>query len=416
MPENTTAVNDAAGNVNFGQIPFALSQLEGVAPDENGTRTKEFEYKVTESGSVSGVTNDTGASTGKTFKLTLHDDGEGTLTVTRNPSDGPLFSFTNTYNVNELATSITDQIKINKSLTGRELRDGEFQFELLEGSSVIATGTNDADGTVTFDKITYTKPGNHLYTVREVKQGESGITYDDQTYMIHTKITDNGDGTLKAEHQVLAGIGEDDQMIPAEGNAITFQNSYKAEPANITIEAVKKLEGGTLKEGQFTFQLKDKDGKAAAEVKNKKDGAVRFENLTFDSEGTYEYTISEVNDKQTGVTYDENVYKLTVSVTDDGSGVLSAKVSGDKAIFTNIYKATDAKTDQKTDIDTKPKTPTTDAKTDSKTDIDTKPKMPTTDAKNKAPETGDSSCMALYLVLMGIAVMSGVRVLRRKNK
>lgn len=416
MPENTTAVNDAAGNVNFGKITFSLSQLEGVPIDENGTRTKEFEYKVIESGNVSGVTNDTGASTGKTFNLTLHDDGEGTLTVTRNPAEEPLFSFTNTYNVSELSSSVTDQVKVNKSLTGKELKEKEFRFELLEGSSVIATGTNDADGNVAFDKITYMKPGNHLYMVREVNQGETGITYDDQTYMIHTKITDNGDGTLKAEHQVLAGIGEDDQMIPAEGNAITFQNSYKAEPANITIEAVKKLEGGTLKEGQFTFQLKDKGGKAAAEVKNKKDGAVRFENLTFDSEGTYEYTISEVNDKQTGVTYDENVYKLTVSVTDDGSGVLSVKVSGDKAIFTNIYKATDAKTDQKTDIDTKPKTPTTDAKTDSKTDIDTKPKTPTTDAKDKAPETGDSSCMALYLVLMGIAAMSGARVLRRKNK
>ena len=416
MPENTTAVNDAAGNVNFGQITFSLSQLEGVPMDGNGTRTKEFEYKVTESGNVSGVTNDTGASTGKTFNLTLHDDGEGTLTVTRNPAEEPLFSFTNTYNVSELSSSVTDQVKVNKSLTGKELKEKEFRFELLEGSSVIATGTNDADGNVAFDKITYTKPGNHLYMVREVNQGETGITYDDQTYMIHTKITDNGDGTLKAEHQVLAGIGEDDQMIPAEGNAIIFQNSYKAEPANITIEAVKKLEGGTLKEGQFTFQLKDKDGKAAAEVKNKKDGAVRFENLTFDSEGTYEYTISEVNDKQTDVTYDENVYKLTVSVTDDGSGVLSAKVSGDKAIFTNIYKATDAKTDQKTDIDTKPKTPTTDAKTDSKTDIDTKSKTPTTDAKDKAPETGDSSCMALYLVLMGIAAMSGALVLRKKNK
>lgn len=395
MPENTTTVNDAAGNVNFGQISFALSQLEGVAPDENGIRTKEFEYKVTESGNVSGVTNDTGASTGKTFKLTLHDDGEGTLTVTRNPADGPLFSFTNTYNVSELLSSVTDQVKVHKSLTGRELRDGEFRFELLEGSSVIATGTNDADGNVTFDKITYTKPGNHLYTVREVNQGESGITYDDQTYMIHTKITDNGDGTLKAEHQVLAGIGEDDQMIPAEENAITFQNSYKAEPANVTIEAVKKLEGGTLKEGQFTFQIKDKDGKAVAEVKNKEDGAIRFENLTFDSEGTYEYTISEVNDKQTGVTYDENVYKLTVSVTDDGSGVLSAKVSGDKATFTNHYKATDPKTDPKSD---------------------TKPKTPAPDAKNKVPETGDSSPIALYLVLAVIAAMSGVLVVRRKNK
>ena len=393
MPENTTTVNDAAGNVNFGQITFYLSQLEGVAPDENGTRTKEFEYKVTEFGNIAGVTNDTGASTGKTFKLILHDDGEGTLTVTRNPAEGPLFSFTNTYNVSELSSSVTDQVKVNKSLTGRELRDGEFQFELLEGSSVIATGTNDVDGNVTFDKITYTKPGNHRYTVREVNQGETGITYDDQTYMIYTMITDNGDGTLKAEHQVLAEIVEDDHMDPEKENAITFQNSYKAEPANVTIEAVKKLEGGTLKEGQFTFQLKDKDGKAVAEVKNKKDGAIRFENLTFDSEGTYEYTISEVNDKQTGVTYDENVYKLTVSVTDDGSGVLSAKVSSDKAIFTNHYKATDAKTD-----------------------IDTKPKAPDSDAKDKVPKTGDSSSMALYLVLMGIAAMSGALVLRRKNK
>ena len=393
MPENTTAINDVSGNVNFRQITFSLSQLEGVTPDENGTRTKEFEYKVTESGNVSGVTNDTGASTGKTFKLILHDDGEGTLTVTRNPAEGPLFSFTNTYNVSELSSSVTDQVKVNKSLTGRELRDGEFQFELLEGSSVIATGTNDADGNVTFDKITYTKPGNHIYTVREVNQGETGITYDDQTYMIHTMITDNRDGTLKAEHQVLAEIVEDDQMNPEKENAITFQNSYKAEPANVTIEAVKKLEGGTLKEGQFTFQLKDKDGKAITEVKNKEDGAIRFKNLTFDSEGTYEYTISEVNDKQTGVTYDENVYKLTVSVTDDGSGVLSAKISGDKTIFTNHCKATDTKTD-----------------------IDTKPKAPTSDAKDKVPETGDSSSMALYLVLMGIAATSGALVLRRKNK
>ena len=395
MPENTTAVNDAAGNVNFGQITFSLSQLEGVAPDENGTRTKEFEYKITEFGNIAGVTNDTGASTGKTFKLILHDDGEGTLTVTRNPAEGPLFSFTNTYNVSELSSSVTDQVKVNKSLTGRELRDGEFRFELLEGSSLIATGTNDADGNVTFDKITYTKPGNHSYTVREVNQGETGITYDDQTYMIHTMITDNGDGTLKAEHQVLAEIVEDDQMNPEKENAITFQNSYKAEPANVTIEAVKKLEGGTLKEGQFTFLLKDKDGKAVAEVKNKEDGAIRFENLTFDSEGTYEYTISEVNDKQSGVTYDENVYKLTVSVTDDGSGVLSAKISGDKATFTNHYKAAKPKTDPKSD---------------------TKPKTPASDAKDKVPETGDSSSMALYLILMGIAAMSGALVLRRKNK
>ena len=397
MPVNTTAVNDAAGNVNFGTITFKLDQLDDVTSDENGTRTKEFEYKVTESGSASGVTNDNGASTGKNFRLALQDKGDGVLTVTRDPAEGALFSFTNTYSVGELASSVTDQVKVNKSLTGRELKEKEFRFELLEGNNVIATGTNDADGNVTFDKITYTKPENHIYTVREVNQGESGITYDNHTYMIHTQITDKGDGTLEAKHQVLEGISEDDQMIPAEGNTIAFQNSYKAEPANVTIEAVKKMEGGNLKEGQFTFQLKDKDGKVVAETKNKKDGAIRFENLTFDSEGTYEYTISEVNDKQTGVTYDEHVYKITVTVTDDESGVLSAKVSGDEAIFTNHYKSTEPKTDPKTDPGTKTETPAS-------------------EAKDKAPETGDSSSMALYLVLMGIAAMSGVFVLRRKSK
>ena len=401
MPGNTTEVNDAAGNVNFGQIIFALDQLENVPSNEEGTRTKEFEYKVTESGSASGVMNDTNAVNGKTFKLILQDDAEGNLTVTRNPADGPLFGFTNTYSVGEVAASVTDQIKVNKSLSGRELRDGEFQFELLEGSTVIAKGINDADGNVIFDKVTYTKPGSHLYTVCEVNQGEAGITYDTQTYMVHTQITDNGDGTLKAEHQVLTGVGDDGKMIPAEENKIAFVNRYKAEPANVTIEGMKKLEGKKLEDGQFTFQLKDTDGNVIAEAKNNKDGTIRFENLKFDSEGTHEYTISEVNDKQTGVTYDEHVYKIIVSVTDDGSGVLSAKISGDEATFTNHYKSTELKTDPKTDLKTNPKT---------------NPKTPTSDVKDKAPETGDESSMGLYLVLMGIAAMSGVLALRRKSK
>ena len=178
MPDNTTAKNDAAGNVNFGKTTFKLSDLENVAPAADGSRTKVFEYKVTEAGSAAGVTNDPDAVTGKTFTITLTDDGNGNLTATKDPAQGPAFTFTNTYTVGELPSSITDQISIDKDLTGRDLRDGEFSFELLEGGEVIATGSNDAKGKVTFSRITYTEPGNHTYTVREVKGSAGGVTYD----------------------------------------------------------------------------------------------------------------------------------------------------------------------------------------------------------------------------------------------
>ena len=344
MPENTTAVNDAAGNVNFGKINFKLSDLDGVTEGDDGARSRDFEYKVTEAGSAAGVTNDPDAVTGKTFTITLTDDGNGNLTATKDPAEGPAFTFTNTYTVGELPSSITDQISIDKTLTGRDLRDGEFSFELLEGVEVIATGSNDASGNVTFDKITYTEPGTHTYTVREVKGSAGGVTYDDQLYTVYTTISDNGDGTLKAKHQVIAMI-TDNEAVPAEKNAITFSNKYKAAPTSVTVGAVKKLEGKALEAGQFTFQLKDADGKVIAEAKNDKNGAVMFDTVKFKKAGVYEYTVSEVNDKQANIKYDEHVYKIKVTVTDDGSGTLSAEVSDGSIVFTNHYKPAGTGTD-----------------------------------------------------------------------
>ena len=204
MPDNTTAKNDAAGNVNFGKTTFKLSDLEDVTPAADGSRSKDFIYTVKEtSGSAPGVTNDTGD---KTFTLTLKDDGKGHLSVTKNPADGPLFTFTNTYTVSKLPSSITDQVKVTKNLTGRDLKEGEFSFELLENGKFVAKGTNDASGNVTFDKITYTQPGQHTYTVREVNNGLGGVTYDDQAYTVRTMITDNSDGTMNAEHEAYALI------------------------------------------------------------------------------------------------------------------------------------------------------------------------------------------------------------------
>lgn len=355
MPKNTTVTNDAAGNIDFGEITFDLNLLKDVPSasdtDQSGdveqpgegeqpaevdkSRTKTFEYKVTETGSAAGVTNDSAKT--KTFKLILTDDGNGNLTVTSDPKEGPKFTFTNTYTVGNLPSSITDQINIDKKLTGRDLKKGEFTFELLENGDVVATGSNDASGNVTFNKITYTEPGHHTYTVREVNNGLGGVTYDDQLYTVHTTITDNRDGTMNAEHEAYALI-DGKELAPVD--EITFTNKYEAKGTTASIGAVKRLTGKDLKDGQFTFQLKDENGKVIDEAKNDKAGAISFKALEFDKAGTYKYTISEVNDKQKEIKYDTSEKAVTITVKDSGDGYLQAQVESEKQlIFTNTFEA-----------------------------------------------------------------------------
>ena len=336
MPNSTTAKNDAARNVDFGNITFDLDLLKNVTPAADGSRSKTFEYKVTESGSAAGVTNDTDKT--KTFKITLKDDGNGQLTATCDPKEDPKFTFTNTYSVGELPSSISDQIEIDKKLTGRDLKKGEFTFELLEDGNVVATGSNDTSGNVTFDKITYTQPGHHTYTVREVNNDLGGVTYDDQAYTVYTQIIDQGNGKLKAEHQAVVQM--DNEFAPIEGNKITFNNKYEAKGTTASIGAVKRLTGKDLKDGQFTFQLKDENGKVIDEAKNDKAGAISFKALEFDKAGTYKYTISEVNDKQKEIKYDTSEKTVTITVKDSGDGYLQAQVESEKQlIFTNTFEA-----------------------------------------------------------------------------
>lgn len=342
MPKSTTAKNDAAGNVDFGNITFDLDLLNGVTPAKDGSRSKTFEYKVTETGSAAGVTNDPGAVTGKTFTITLTDDGKGHLSATKDSTQDSAqdsaFTFTNTYTVGELPSSITDQINIDKDLTGRDLKKGEFTFELLEDGKVIATGSNDASGNVTFEKITYTQPGHHTYTVREVNNDLGGVIYDDQAYTVYTQIIDQGNGKLKAEHQAVVQM--DNEFAPIEGNKITFNNKYEAKGTTASIGAVKRLTGKDLKDGQFTFQLKDENGKVIDEAKNDKAGAIAFKALEFDKAGTYKYTISEVNDKQKEIKYDTSEKAVTITVKDSGDGYLQAQVESEKQlIFTNTFEA-----------------------------------------------------------------------------
>lgn len=295
-------------------------------PESGKPRSHVFIYKVTESGSVPGVINDAAATKTVSFKVT--DDGAGKLTVERQGDAAtPAFAFTNTYTV-ESSSSVTDQVAVTKTLTGRDMAAGEFAFELLEGEDVVATGVNAADGSVALSAVKYTQPGTHRYTLHEVGGGTvaNGVTYDGATYTVVTTVKDNGDGTLSVAH-ALEGARE-----------ATFANAYQATSTTVTIGASKTLVGKNLENGQFTFVLTAADG-TELKAKNAADGKVAFPALTFDKPGTYEFALTELDDAQANVTYDKRAYKVTVTVVDDGLGHLNATVAGDADVlaFTNTY-------------------------------------------------------------------------------
>ena len=381
MPEHATATNDAAGNVDFGKIHFTLEDLNralGVtddatdeteadeaevdeadeanadeaetdeadvdvnadeSEDENEPaaatpRSHTFTYTVTESGTAPGVTNDANAT--RKVSYTVTDDGAGHLSVKRDGGDGADFTFTNTYSVTPTDSVVTDQVKTVKRLTGRDLAAGEFTFELLENGVVVASGTNDVNGTVTLSPIHYEAPGTHTYTLREACPNAlglyKGVTYDGTTYTVVTTVSDNGDGTLTATHK-LEGTTE----------SAGFTNKYHAMPTQVSIGAIKVLEGRELKKDEFSFKVVGEDIEST--VTNDADGKISFDKFEYDEPGTYVYTISEVKGDEAGMTYDKSVFTATVNVVDDGEGNLKASVAyakGDKSVegivFNNTYK------------------------------------------------------------------------------
>lgn len=348
----TEATNDAAGNVELGHVTFKQpSDLDDAEIDGQGLRTKTFAYRVSESGSVDGVVNDATATRTFTVRV-VEDTNAGTLAAEVLPAEGTpegkgAFEFTNTYGVNPTPSSVTDQIKVGKKLKGRDLVEGEFEFQLVEiatdgSESIAATGKNAADGTVALSPVTYTAPGTHSYELREVAGTAGGVTYDRATYRVRTTVTDAGNGMLTVRHELADAEGN-----PTGGDSVTFTNGYEAAPVTLKLGAAKVLKGAELKAGQFSFELKSRDGKVMSIAKNAADGSVTFDALTFKQAGTYTFTVSEVDDGQAHVTYDKAVHKIVVTVGDEAAdgtktGYLSAKVSyeGDAnvpPVFTNSY-------------------------------------------------------------------------------
>lgn len=308
----------------------AAASVQSAAPAAQTAtvRSHVFTYAITETGSAPGVTNDTSVKT-VSFKVT--DNGKGELTVERvGDETKPMFEFTNAYSVTPVDSSVTDQIPVSKSLVGRELVEREFLFELVENGQVVARGTNDAEGNVDMSAVMYTTAGEHDYVLREVGAGttHNGVTFDGKSIAIHTKVVDNGEGSLVVKH----ALATDD------GNA-AFVNTYAHGTTSVVLGATKVLSGKALADGQFTFALTAEDG-TVYQAKNDAAGSVAFPALTFAEPGTYVYTISEVNDKQANVTYDTATYQVVVNVVDDGQGNLVATVAydgGAAPTFKNSY-------------------------------------------------------------------------------
>lgn len=385
--DSVTANNDASGSVDFGTITYTLENVfgaeeaaadtadveaadvdastEGVEATEDTEtnegietyagveRSKTFTYTIEEAGDVDGISNDEA----QTFKVTVTDNGQGKLTVATDPATGSLFSFTNTYSVTEEGSTPTDgSLTLSKTLTGRDMSDGEFSFEMVGTSDnakdMKATGVNAAAidgeaGSVALSPITFKEPGTYDFQIREVNNKLGGVDYDASTLTAKAEVSSDGAGKMLIEWTVF----------DANGNEVTektFNNTYTAKDTSVVLGGTKVLDGRALAEGEFQFKLADADGNEIQTVSNDAKGGFTFDKITYSDPGEYSYIITEVvpadTDAETegvqsnGVTYDTTTYNVKVVVEDDLKGNLKITqlTYNDEAklpVFTNTYTA-----------------------------------------------------------------------------
>lgn len=313
-----TAKNDAQGKVQFQAINY----------DKAGN----YHYTITEkNNSLTGVTYDS-SEVKVTVKVT--DDGKGKLSASVT-YDGGKTTFKNTFTPKET----TVPLQVTKALTGRNLQDAEFEFELYDGQNkLLQTVKNKADGTIPFTALKFTKTGLYNYLIKEKDGKVPGVDYDKQPIKVTIRVQQEADGQL-IYNIVYLGFDESGKNKISKQS---FTNKYTAKGTNATFSVTKKLTGRALKDGEFSFELKE-DGKADVlqTKKNNKDGKVQFDAIKYQTVGTHKYTITEKNTGLGGVTYDTKTIKVTVEVTDNGKGQLVSKVTyeNNDQTFTNTYSS-----------------------------------------------------------------------------
>lgn len=375
-----TAKNKADGSITFKEIEYKGPGLHTYLVSEKA-------------GKEENVTYDT-----NTHEVTVEvaDNGQGQLVATIT-SEQPVF--TNTYTKPAPAAD-TITIEATKTLVGKELEAGKYEFELKEGDKVIGTATNAADGKVVFPSITYTEAGTHTYTVAEKAGNEENVTYDTTVHTVTVEVADNGQGKL------VSTITGDKPAFVNKYTAPTpppTPNPQQPTPVTATIQANKVLTGKELKDGQFEFEL-TYQGNVVDTAKNKADGSVTFKSQSFTSPGKYEYTITEKAGNEAGVTYDKTVHKVTVEVAYDTNGKLVATVTGNGPTFTNTYAAKTPPTSS----EEKPK-PSGDKHEDPKKE------EPKKEVKKELPKTGTAESSA-FSVLVGFLLLAASVFLYRTKK
>lgn len=287
----------------------------------------------------------------RTFTLADMTDGSftvgnlvpGTYTVTETRGDVPGYSSTTSYSVENGKTAVaadqTSEVTVTntykkdaeatftakKNLEGRGLTNGQFSFTAQEvdsqgnavsdaqgASAVSVKGSNDAQGTVTFDAIYYSTEGEHDYLISEVNDGQSGVTYDTKSCKAHVSVTTDDSGQLQA-------------TVSYPDGSPSFKNTYKGRSSYIKFNATKTLEGANLADYEFKFAVYKQwgqgwataattpDGSAVIGV-SKKDGSVDFPEFSFeDNDWTTKYKIVEENSKEEGITYDTNAFYAQIT-------------------------------------------------------------------------------------------------------
>ena len=381
--EVTKEIEDTSGSAYESTFTFDLTGPAGYTDSVSITgagtaafepinfkKVGEYKYTIKETaGDAAGYKYDSGQYE---VIITVVDEN-GKLVATKEVKDKTgqsktEISFTNKYDPKD-ATIVLNAKKIVEDKTGGA-SGKTFKFELLDADgNVIATATRKGGGPVSFDELSYSKVGTYNYTIREVAGSDKGYTYDTNEYPVTVEVTDEGEGKLVAK---VTG-----------GKDVVITNTYEAEPVTLTIEATKVLTGRDLEDGEFTFQLKKGD-EVVAEATNDADGKIVFDELTFEKAGKYKYLMLEVIGDEENMTYDTNVYPVTVEVTDDGEGELKAECK-DEITFNNKYK---------------------------------EPPVPPEPKPEPTPKTGDDSMDTVaILVLFASATLLGLlRARRRSNE
>lgn len=425
QPVGEQVTNDVSGSIQFPALRYSQDDFNGIEPDETtGARTKTVTYTAREvAGSAAGYTYSQNVAT---YTLELVDSHDGKITATLKEAVNT--TFTNNYEAQPVTAK---SFSATKALEGRGLAEGEFEFQLTaaEGTPMpqATTATNAADGTVAFSPITYhlgdlagETSKTFTYTISEVANGKAGVTYDQTKHTASVTVTDNGDGTLSVSDSVY-----DD----GSATAPTFTNTYKAAAVTTALPTVTKIVSGDKPDAYptFTFALEALNGSILPDSAGENgvttgiingDGAVSLGSVTFDQAGTYSYKAYEVAGNAEGWTYDNTVYNVTYTVTDDGAGVLGTSTSistsdgtaADAVTFENVYTAPAPEPEPEPEP-----TPAPEPEPEPAKDPEPAKEEP---KKPAIPNTGDATQTALPvgLAVAAAAVLAAAVMVRRRGR